>query len=44
LDFYTPEEFARAFATFRKRLSEEFPNPSAVRVRNDHLLVTARRH
>lgn len=43
LQHYTPAELESAIDTFLGRLSETYDDPSDIVVRNDHLLLTARR-
>jgi SAM-dependent methyltransferase len=40
---YPTEEFEPALESFRQGVLAEYPNPSAVRTRNDHLLIVARK-
>ena len=42
-DFYTPEEFRTALATFESRLMETYSDPANVVWQNDHLQLVARR-
>jgi SAM-dependent methyltransferase len=40
---YPTEEFELALESFRQGVLAEYPNPSAIRARNDHLLIVARK-